>query len=277
MKVKQYGDMVAALSKAELAREIMTPRDLKFWSGTAGWRRIEMAWAPFDWINQDAKLAVFGITPGREQMEISLKAYREERIRGATHAAAAIAGKRTGAFSGDVRATLVRILDEVAIPEYLGISTSRSLWGADTKLVHFSSAFRWPVFVETEDKFKQRYLANYTGGTPSVTSQPIFKHVLQSILAPEIMKLTSDCLIAPLGSAATKALSFGCACIPSFDASRLLVGLPHPSGSARDVSSQFLGDPPSATRQKPLNPEYRQEALRLRSHVLRLAMDRNRK
>lgn len=274
MKAKAYGDIVAAMSAEDLAREIADPRKLRFASVKSGWRRVEMAWAPFDPMNRQAKIAIFGITPGRTQMENALKVYQRERQRGATHREAAIIGKRQGAFAGDMRLTLIRILNEVSIPDYLGISGSSTLWGIDADKVLFSSALRWPVFVEMRDDDGVHKMENYTGSTPAVTSLPIFKETLRGVLAPELAGLPDDCLIAPLGVAATKAVLFAADHVPALDRDRILVGLPHPAGSARDVSSQFLGNPASPKRKSPLNPEYRETALRLRAQVLKLAKAR---
>lgn len=274
MKAKAYGDIVAEMSAEDLAREIADPRKLRFASVKSGWRRVEMAWAPFDPIDRQAKIAIFGITPGRTQMENALKVYHRERQRGTMHREAAIIGKRQGAFAGDMRLTLIRILNEVSIPDYLGISGSSTLWGIDADKVHFSSALRWPVFVEMRDDDGVHKMENYTGSTPAVTSLPIFKEILRGVLAPELAGLPDDCLIAPLGVAATKAVLFAADHVPALDRDRILVGLPHPAGSARDVSSQFLGNPANPKRKSPLNPEYRETALRLRAQVLKLAKAR---
>lgn len=271
MKAKAYGDIVAAMSAEDLAREIGDPRKLRFAAMKSGWRRVEMAWAPFDPINRQARIAIFGITPGRTQMEDALKVYQRERQRGATHREAAIIGKRQAAFSGDMRLTLIRILNEVGIPHYLGISGSSTLWGIDADKVHFSSALRWPVFVEMKDDDGVHSMENYTGSTPAVTSLPMFKETLRGVLVPELAGLPDDCLIAPLGVAATKAVLFAADYVPAIKRDRILVGLPHPAGSARDVSSQFLGNPANPKRKSPLNPEYRETALRLRAQVLKLS------
>lgn len=266
----EYGDMVAAMSAAELDREIAEPRKLRIASARSRWRRVEMAWAPFDPVNGQAKVAIFGITPGRTQMKNALMVYQRERQRGTTHREAAILGKRQGAFSGDMRPTLIRILNEVALPNYLQISDSSALWGLGADMVHFSSALRWPVFVEEKDDHGVHTMENYTGGTPSVTSLPMFKETLKTVLASEIAALPKDCLIAPLGVAAKKAILFAAGYVPDLDYDRILVGLPHPAGSARNASSQFLGDPPNPKRKSPLSPKYREDALRLRSQVLKL-------
>ena len=272
MEIRAYGDLVANMSLDELKVEIARPQKLSFFSGhsSSGKKRVEMAWAPFDHINKNARVAVFGITPGREQMESSLKAYRLARTEGQEHKQAAIQGKATGAFAGDIGKTLVQILDEVAIPSYLDITSSRSLWNVDANKVHFSSALRWPVFVEVRKEGGKTTMENYTGYNPAITSLPIFHSILQNILAKEIEKLPNDCIIAPLGRASMKALSLACKHIKGFDTDRLLLGLPHPSGSARDHSSQFLGVSPRKGRTKPLNPQYRADAHRLRAQVLDL-------
>jgi hypothetical protein len=86
MKAKAYGDIVAAMSAEDLAREIADPRILRFASVKSGWRRVEMAWAPFDPMNRQAKIAIFGITPGRTQMENALRtSTRRHASRGGDH------------------------------------------------------------------------------------------------------------------------------------------------------------------------------------------------
>ncbi len=92
---------------------------------------------------------------------------------------------------------------------------------------------------------------------------------MRGVLAPELAGLPEDCLIAPLGVAATKAVLFAADHLPALDRDRILIGLPHPAGTARDVSSQFLGNPANPKRKSPLNPEYRETALRLRAQVLK--------
>lgn len=107
--------------------------------------------------------------------------------------------------------------------------------GNDADKVHFSSALRWPVFVEVKDKDGVHRMENYTGSTPAVTNLPIFKETLRGRAAPETHGLPKDCLIAPLGVAATKAVLFATEHVPALDRDRILVGLPHPEDSARRV------------------------------------------
>lgn len=259
MSVEVYGDRVATMGSEELDREIVSPSVLRILTAKSGRKQIEGAWAPFDHINHDARIMIVGITPGREQMRSALHRYRLERQAGADHATAGEIAKKTASFSGPMRATLVRCLDEIGLQTYLGISTSADLWTGAASLAHFSSALRWPIFVDGK---------NYTGTSPAATNCPELMALIDRVLVTEIMALRPDCLIAPLGNAALEMVQAALRQIEGFDWQRLLAGLPHPSGGNRDVSSQFLGDPPSPTRSKPLNPHYRQQAKALRTQLM---------
>lgn len=275
MNIKDFGNIVASMSDEELAFEIRKPDRLRIGKAKAGRdrsRNVEMVWAPFDSMEREARIAIFGVTPGREQMGNALKAYRRARHDGMNHAAADRAGKGTGAFSGEMRETLIRILDEVRIPDFLGANSSTALWGDMAQKVHFSSVLRYPVFCDQKVEGVLKPLQNYTGSNPAITSLPMFQTMLKEVLVQEVCSLPEDCLIAPLGEAATKAMLFAMKGVPDFDRHRLLVGLPHPSGAARDVSSQFLNDPPSKTRVKPLNPVYRENALKIRNQIETLCL-----
>ena len=259
---KAYGDRVSGMGAEELRAEIARPHRLLISRDDAPSGRIDMAWAPFDPVNREARIAIIGITPGREQMDTALDAYRRLRQTGQDHAQAAATAKARASFSGGMRTTLVRLLHEIGVQGHLGIRDCARLWHEANHLVHFSSVLRWPVFVEGQ---------NYTGHKPKITARPLFRTVIEQTLVSEIRQHPADCLIAPLGRQALLGLEQAIAALPGFDRRRLLAGLPHPSGAARDQSSQFLGDPPSPGRTKPLNPAYRADALRLRAQVAGLA------
>lgn len=266
MNEKGFGDIVAAMGEDELDREITRPDRLLIGRGRAGTRPFQIAWAPFAHVNREARLAIIGITPGREQMGTSLRRYRRARQDGLSHSEADALGKATGSFSGGMRDTLIRCLDEIGVNRHLGIASSGSLWGADGGLVHFSSALRWPVFVEGRGKDAGK-MVNYTGSSPKALKVPEFRKIIEKVLVPELRRLPAGCLIAPLGDAANTMVMHALSLIPGFDQSRYLPWLPHPSGGNRNISSQFLGDPPRPTRTKPLNQLYRQQALALRAQV----------
>lgn len=271
MNESDFGDIVATMDETLLEREIRRPDRLEILSGAAGRLPFQMAWAPFGHVNRDARLAIIGITPGREQMGTSLRRYQRARQEGLDHAQADALGKATGSFSGGMRATLVRCLDEIGMNRHLGIASTSSLWGVNNGLVHFSSALRWPIFVEGRGKDAGK-MVNYTGASPKPLKVGEFRRVIEEVLVPELQELADDCLIAPLGDAANQMVMHALSLMPGFDHSRYLAWMPHPSGGNRDISSQFLGDPPSPSRVKPLNPLYRQQAMSMRAQLANRAM-----
>lgn len=88
MKIEDYGDKVSRMSRADLLDEIKTPTALALSAFKHGRKadQIDMAWAPFDHINRQARIAIVGITPGREQMGNALIEYQDQRKAGVRHA-----------------------------------------------------------------------------------------------------------------------------------------------------------------------------------------------
>ena len=60
------------MTEAQLASEIERPRRLLLATGMAGGKRIDIAYAPLDHVNVDARIVIVGLTPGRQQMRNAL-------------------------------------------------------------------------------------------------------------------------------------------------------------------------------------------------------------
>lgn len=65
-------------------------------------------------------------------------------------------------FSGPMRANLVAMLDSIGVNHRLGILSTSTLWNSDANLVHFTSALRYPVFVDG---------MNYSGAPSIITTR----------------------------------------------------------------------------------------------------------
>jgi hypothetical protein len=77
---KDYLELVREMSYAELAAEIENPRTLLMGSHVHKSKRLDIAYAPFDYVNAAADIVIVGITPGRQQMrEALLEAKRRWR------------------------------------------------------------------------------------------------------------------------------------------------------------------------------------------------------
>lgn len=181
---------------------------------------LEVYYIPFDWLRPSARIAVVGITPGWTQMRTAYVTVADALRGGATPAKALQLAKRSAAFAGTMRTNLVAMLDQLAVPGHLGLSSSSELWQpTGAHLLQSSSAVRYPVFVRGQD---------YGGSSPSLTRHPVLAKYLCQELAPELAKIP-DALVIPLGKNVDRAL----ACLAAedmIDGARVLSGFPHPTG-----------------------------------------------
>jgi hypothetical protein len=180
---------------------------------------LEMFYAPFETINRDARIAIVGITPVFQQMEIAIRFARASLVSGHTNSEACIEAKVHASFAGTMRVNLLAMLNGIGLHEALGISDCGRLFDSFQFQLHTTSAIRYPVFVRGE---------NYTGHTPRPLRHSVLHEMVFSVLAPELASVP-DALIVPLGKAVEECLS---ALISSglLSPDRCLFGFPHPSG-----------------------------------------------
>jgi hypothetical protein len=180
---------------------------------------LEIFYAPFDYVNRQAKVIVVGITPGWTQMEVAYRQARLDLVAGLGAAEVCRRAKEQAGFAGGMRANLVSMLDGIGLPGYLGLRESGLLFSSHRSLLHTTSAIRYPVFVERK---------NYTGHRPKLLKHETLRTFLDTHLAQELEE-ASGAVIVPLGKAVSEALSYlverGVV-----DQWRCLIGFPHPSG-----------------------------------------------
>lgn|SRR5450759_3678599 len=112
---------------------------------------LTIAYAPFDYVPRHAELVIIGITPGRTQAIKAIAASSASLLSGRSDAEASRLAKLTGSFSGPMRTNLVSMLDYIGVAWLLGISTSATLFDPACERVHFTSALRYPVFVQDQN------------------------------------------------------------------------------------------------------------------------------
>lgn len=218
-----------ALSEADLRQEIDAPQALRIASEQHRGKSIDIAYAPFDHINDNAEIVIVGITPGRQQMANALQECRRQLHSGATQEDALAAAKVYASFSGPMRTNLVAMLDDIGVARHLGVESTSELWGSAASKVHFTSALRYPVFVAGE---------NYSGA-PSMLRVPMLRQQLETWLADEMRRLP-NALFVPLGPKVGEALTY-LAPKAGVGEHRVLAGLPHPSGASAERIAYFLG------------------------------------
>lgn len=95
-----------------------------------------------------------------------------------------------------MRINLVSMLDELGLPEYLGISTSADLFGLNA--LKTGSILKYPVI---------KNLKNYPGHSPDPVKHPVLRNMVEMILVPELED-NVDCLIVPLGKSVENVLAY---------------------------------------------------------------------
>lgn len=228
----QFLPILETLSEPALRREIEAPHRLRLASRDHRGKRLDVAYAPFDHVNAEARIVIVGITPGRQQMANALVECQRHLRGGASRKQALQRAKVHASFSGPMRANLVAMLDDIGVADLLGLSSTAELWGARSELVHFTSALRYPVFVDGK---------NYSG-TPSMLRVPFLERQLATWFGQEMRRLP-NAIFVPLGPKVGEALAHLAPRVGIPDA-QVLTGLLHPSGASAERIAYFLGRKP---------------------------------
>ncbi len=238
-----FAPLLRRLTEAELRLEIERPERLQIEAESCRGKRLQVAYAPFDYVNPDARIVIVGLTPGRQQMTNALFAAKRSLAFGASEAEAQRAAKVFASFSGPMRTNLVALLDHIGVQRLVGIPSTTSLWAQQDRLVHFTSALRYPVFVDNE---------NYSGNPAPVATAILQRHLMRW-LAGE-MRALPNALFVPLGSAADESVNAVAKNI-GFNARQILSGLPHPSGANAERIAFFLGRKIRSALSSKVNPD----------------------
>ncbi len=200
--------------------------------------RVRIVYAPFDFVNTSARIAIVGITPGLSQAQIAFESVRAALVGGKSLEQAAKEAKTAASFAGPMRSNLCSMLDAIGLPAVLGIPNSVALFDQSSDLLHCTSVIRYPVFVNAE---------NYGGSNPYAWKHPALLAYIKDVLAAELQAVTGS-LIVPLGKAAERAVRY-LVWSHRLDERRCLIGLPHPSGGNGHRVGQFNQQRKALTRQ----------------------------
>ncbi|MGG3801640.1 hypothetical protein [Metabacillus fastidiosus] len=190
-------------------------------------RKIEIYYAPFDYINEHAKIAIIGITPGLHQMKKSFSTILSVKDQLADEEMLHEV-KKNSSFEGTMRKNLIAMLDELQLHSCLGLSSTKEFFDKANDLVHTASMISYPVFYDGK---------NFNGSRPNILKTDLLKKYVVENFAPEINMLNNP-LIIPLGVNVANVLNFLIEnhYIPS---QSILSGFPHPSGSNGHRHRQF--------------------------------------
>ena len=190
---------------------------------------LEMYYAPHnELINERAKVAIVGITPGWTQMEIAYREARQGIHENKPTEQILTDAKQAAGFAGSMRNYLVEMLDECGLAEGLQITSCKSLFNKRRDLLHTTSVIKHPVFYKGK---------NYTGHTPKIVKSPLLSDYAFHVFRCELEQI-NGALIVPLGKSVSTVLM---ALIEQghVDRNHCLFGLPHPSGVNGHRRRQF--------------------------------------
>lgn len=189
---------------------------------------LEVYWAPFEYINKEAKVIILGITPGWTQMQLAYNYVRrkmglEQQVMMLSNA------KKQASFGGKgIRKNLIEMLDGIELNRYLNITSCADLYEEKNHLLHSSSTLRYPVFINRR---------NYTGSTPAMLKHPLLLQMIHELLIPELNEV-EDAMIIPAGKAVSGVLRYlvGENLIKR---RTILFDFPHPSGANGHRMKQY--------------------------------------
>jgi hypothetical protein len=224
-RLEVYADLIAALpGRVRFEKsDLLVPQFRLFKNA-----RLEIYYAPFDFVNPTAKVAIVGITPGWTQMEIAFRRARVVLRNGGAGIEASRRAKQDASFAGAMRKNLVNMLDEIGLQRAIGTNSCSSLFDESSQILHATSVIRYPTFVQGR---------NYTGYSPEPFADQVLAGCVEKIFVPELNALT-QALIVPLGECVDVVMR-SLIRAGVIDSKRCLLGFPHPSGLNGHRLSKF--------------------------------------
>lgn len=144
--------------------------------GASSRRRLTSARCSSEGQGPTTRLVVVGITRGMTQATNAIAAAHAALQQGLPMDQVLAIAKRTASFSGGaIRSNLVSMLDAIGVARHFGIATTAELFRPESADVHFTSALRYPVFVDGK---------NYKG-TPDLLGTPLLRAMIDRFLAEE--------------------------------------------------------------------------------------------
>ena len=192
-------------------------------------------YTPFEHVVTTARLVLVGITPGITQLENSYAAMQSALRAGATPEEALRASKEAGAFSGDLRKNLLRLLKHFRFAERLDIPNEEHLWTSASSLLHSTSVVPHAAFARRNEK-----LAMFNGSFDQILAAPVLFRCFRDQLLPSLTKLPSNAFFVGLGPTPLDALHW-CVREGLLRDTQVLGAFPHPSRNAGSQVDIYLG------------------------------------
>ncbi|MFD4705949.1 hypothetical protein ACFWM3_13925 [Gottfriedia sp. NPDC058432] len=224
-KFNEYKTLISSLSPS-LETNIL--KSEKFLVDKDEKKNLEIYYAPFEYINERAKVIIVGITPGLHQMKQSYSTVIRFKDTEMDDEEILHEVKKNSSFEGPMRKNLIAMLDELELHHYLGLNSTSELFSTASHLVQTTSVIKYPVFYKGK---------NYNGSTPNILRTDLLKKYIVNTFAEEIIRLEHP-LIIPLGVNVSKVLTY-LTTNDYLNLDSILYGFPHTSGGNGHRHKQF--------------------------------------
>lgn len=205
---------------------------MKLWGNARS--GLSCYYAPFEYLNTEAKLILVGITPGGTQMNRALNAARTALTSSTPVPDAIRHVKRQGSFSGNMRPNIVNTLNRLGYQHKLGIACASSLWSTHDHLVQFCSLLKFPVFLKEKDY----------NGNPKAHKDKDLMRMLDEHFVSDMKALPHDAILVPLGDTVLEVVSYikdrGSILQDLMRFEDQYVAPPHPSGANAESIALLL-------------------------------------
>ncbi|KQL38277.1 hypothetical protein AN960_14695 [Bacillus sp. FJAT-25509] len=224
-KFNEYKTLISSLSPS-LETNIL--KSEKFLVDKDEKKNLEIYYAPFEYINERAKVIIVGITPGLHQMKQSYSTVIRFKDTEMDDEEILHEVKKNSSFEGPMRKNLIAMLDELELHYYLGLNSTSELFSTASHLVQTTSVIKYPAFYKGK---------NYNGSTPNILRTDLLKKYIVNTFAEEIIRLEHP-LIIPLGVNVSKVLTY-LTTNDYLNSDSILYGFPHTSGGNGHRHKQF--------------------------------------
>lgn len=196
-------------------------------------KKLEVYYTPFDYINENARIVIAGITPGLHQMKKAYTTVLEVKDLPLSEEEILHQVKKCASFEGTMRNNLVTMLDELGMADHLGITSTNELFSSASHLVYNTSILPYAVFYNH---------TNFNGARPNILKTEMLRNFVFEYFLTDISRINKP-LIIPLGvnvSNVLKHLNIK---------GDILKGFPHPSGGNGHRHKQFRENKEDMKRQ----------------------------
>ena len=202
-------------------------------------------YAPFESMNTEAKVVLVGICPGQIQWHNALREAQAGLKQNLPLDTILKRTKSTGAFSGPMRANLVKILDHIGLHTKLGIHSTQVLFHENQSIAHMTSLLKHCILINGK---------NYAGSSPNMLKNVFLKQHIDAYFLPEISQMNSNVVYIPLGKSVSEVLYF-LSSLGYLSQNQILDGFPHPSGANAERIQYFLNLKTKDQLSNKTNPE----------------------